>query len=84
MIALKEARKRANRYARKEHCRITDRSFEIDGEWAFSTIDLSGEIVDANLPTILVDKASGAIRTVRLPSAEGFRIMHGKTLVNED
>ncbi len=45
----------------------------------FDTIDRSGRIVERNLPDILVDMETGAVREVYLPSDEGFRILDEKT-----
>ena len=83
MIGIDEARGKAAKLARKRWCRLNGKEYRYGGEWVFDTIDPSGEVVTRNLPDILVDMETGAVREVYLPSDEGFRIMHEKMPVKE-
>lgn len=51
--------------------------------WVFSLGHPSGEVVDADLPMLVVEKGSGAIREVYLPSEEGFDIIRRERPVEE-
>ena len=79
MIGIEDARRKAARLARGRCCKLNGKVYRYGGEWVFDTIDRSGRIVERNLPDILVDMETGAVREVYLPSDEGFRILDEKT-----
>ncbi len=83
MIGLDAARKKAAKLARRRWCRLNGSESQYKSEWCFDTQDPSGRPVDRNLPFILVDMGTGAVREVYLPSDEGFRIMHEKRPASE-
>ena len=75
MIGVDDARNKAARLAKKRRCKLSGKKYRYKNEWVFDTVDLSGKVVERNLPDILVDMETGAVREVYLPSEEGFRIM---------
>lgn len=83
MIGVDDARNKAARLAKKRCCKLNDRVYRYGDEWVFGTIDRSGRVVERNLPDILVDMETGAVREVYLPSEEGFRILHEKQLLED-
>ncbi len=84
MTNIDDARKSAAKLAKKRFCKLSGREYRYGREWVFGTIDPSGEVVTRNLPDILVDTDTGAVREVYLPSDEGFRILHEKEPVSEN
>lgn len=84
MIGIDEARKQAAKFAKRRWCRLNGSESRYKSEWCFDTQDPSGRPVARNLPFILVDMGTGAVRDVYLPSDEGFRILHRKTPLEED
>lgn len=79
MIDIADARNKAAKLAKRRCCKLNGKAYRYGGEWVFSTIDLSGRVVERNLPDILVDMGTGKVREVYLPSEEGFRILNEKT-----
>ena len=79
MIGIDKAGRKAARLAKRRCCKLNGKVYRYGNEWVFSTIDLSWRVVERNLPDILVDMETGAIREVYLPSDEGFRILNEKT-----
>lgn len=79
MIGIDEAGRKAARLARKRCCKLSGKVYRHEGEWVFGTIDKTGRVVERNLPDILVDMETGAVREVYLPSDEWFRILDEKT-----
>lgn len=83
MIGIDKAGRKAARLAKRRCCKLSGKVYRYGGEWVFSTIGLSGRVVERNLPDILVDMETGAVREVYLPSDEGFRILDERTPVEE-
>lgn len=74
MTSQEDARKAARRYAERERCVVGGPAYEIDDCWVFMTYSGEPGASCANYPLILVEKDNGELRTVRLPSEEGFRV----------
>lgn len=83
MTSIDDARKSAARLAKKRCCKLNGKEYRFKKEWVFGTVDLSGRIVERNLPDILVDMETGKVREVYLPSDEGFRILDEKEPISK-
>lgn len=71
MIGIEDARRKAARLAKGRCCKLNGKVYRYGGEWVFDTIDRSGRIVERNLPDILVDMETGAVREVYPPPTRG-------------
>ena len=71
MIGIEDARRKAARLAKGRCCKLNGKVHRGGAR--------GRRIVERNLPDILVDMETGAVREVYLPSDEEFRILDEKT-----
>lgn len=84
MIHQEDARKAACRHAERERCVVGGPAYETDDCWVFMTYSGRPGASCANYPMILVEKDSGDLRAVRLPSEEGFRVNRQMRIAGEE